>query len=201
MSPSHDPMTCQELESRIEALVDGDLGKPEAESLGLHIARCPGCSRRYQLAVDIRRELRELPELETPAHILEAVLERSRRRSSRRRAWNALWQTPRPVRVALAVAAALGALAIFLPRQMPPSQPAPSAELIHATEEARLALAYLDKVTERTAQNIHHDVFQRHVVLPAARSLSRSLALDEADTAKDSPPSDYRSSDEPTRSS
>jgi len=202
MSRPHDHATCQELALRIEALVDGELEEMEATALHEHFESCPGCARQYRLATEIRQELRGLPELDTPQHVLQAVLGTARRKASRRWSWDSFWQAPRPAWIALGAAtvAALLAVMILIPTQEP-TAPARSAEVERATEEARLALAYLDKLTHRTARDLREDVVQKRVVEPAARGLSRSLKAPETETPTSGPVSDYRSLNDRTRSS
>ncbi len=101
MSLPHDPTSCQGLQLRIEALVDGELESAEKASLEEHLETCPGCARQVHLALGIRRELRALPELDAPSHVLEAALLHSRDRESRRRSWGRLWHAPRPAWIAL----------------------------------------------------------------------------------------------------
>jgi hypothetical protein len=87
---------------------------------------------------------------------------------------------------------------------MPNQEPAPpeqSAEVAIATEEARLALAYLDMLTHRAARDLREDVVKKRVVEPTARGLSRSLNAPETEAPKSGPVSDYRSVNNRTRSS
>ena len=203
MSRPHDATTCEELELRIEALVDGELEAAETASLEEHFEECPTCAKQYRLAIDIRQELRGLPELDTPTHVLEAALNRSRQEEKHRRwSWSSIWQTPRPAWIALgaATAAVLLAVLVLVPTQ-DPSVPERSAEVERATEEAHLALAYLDKLTQRATRDLREDIVQKRVVDPVARGLTRSLKPQESETRTEGPISDHRSSDETTRSS
>ena len=74
-------------------------------------------------------------------------------------------------------------------------------EVERATEEARLALAYLDKLTHRAAQDLREDVVKRRVVEPVTRGLTRSLHSEAAPSHDGGPVSDYRLSQGTTRSS
>ena len=203
MSRPHDATTCEELELRIESLVDGELEAAETAALEEHFEECPTCAKQYRLAIDIRQELRGLPELDAPAHVLEVALNRSRQEEKHRRwSWPSIWQTPRPAWIALgaATAAVLLAVMVLVPTQ-DPFVPERSAEVERATEEARLALAYLDKLTHRATRNLREDIVQRRVVEPAARGLARSLKDQATETSTSGPVSDLRSSDNTTRSS
>lgn len=201
MSRPHDPTSCQDLQLRIEALADGELESAEKASLEEHLEICPDCARQYDLALGIRRELRALPELDAPAHVLEAALQHSRDRESRRWSWSRLWHTPRPAWVALGAAAAVLLSVLILFPTQEPTVPVQSAEVVRATEEARLALAYLDKLTHRAARDLREDVVQKHLIEPAARGLARPLKNQETEAPTSSPISDYRLSYDTTRSS
>lgn len=202
MSRPHDPTSCQGLELHIEALVDGELGTAEKASLESHLETCRDCASQYRLALGIQRELQALPELDAPDHVLEAVLKHSRQGESRRWSWSSLWQASRPAWVALgaATAAALLSILVLIPDPAP-TAPEPSAEVVRATEEARLALAYLDKLTHRTARDLREEVVQKHVVEPTARGLARSLKDSGAEAPTSGPVSDHRLSHDTTRRS
>ena len=201
MSLPDNPSTCQDLELHIEALVDLELEPARIASLEEHLKTCPDCAKQFRLATEIRRELRELPEVDTPSHVLETVFRHAKGGERRRWSWSSLWQLPRPAWIALgAAAASLLATLILLPTQSPPS-PESSMEVIRATQEARLALAYLEKVTQRTARSLHDDVVQKRVVEPAARGLARSLKAPESKTPTIGPVSGHRSHGDTIRSS
>jgi hypothetical protein len=202
MSRPHEPTSCQDFELRIEALVDGELEAAEKASLDEHLENCPACATQFHLALGIRRELRALPELDTPPHVLEAALKHSRRRESRRGSWARFWQAPRPAWLALGAATAAALLSILILAPEPETtEPEITAEVERATEEARLALAYIDKLTHRAARDLREDIVQRRVVEPAARGLTRSLRTQETESPTTGPVSDYRLSNDSTRSS
>ena len=202
MSRPDDKTQCQDLQLRIEALVDEELEHAEATALREHLEMCPACARQVRLATEIRRELRGLPELDTPQRVLDSVLGTVRRKESRRRSWLDFFRAPQPAWIAVGAtaAAALFAVMVLMPNQEP-APPEQSAEVEIATEEARLALAYLDKLTHRAARDLREDVVQKRVVEPAARGLSRSLNAPETKAPKSGPVSDYRSVNNRTRSS
>ncbi|HVT61173.1 MAG TPA: zf-HC2 domain-containing protein [Thermoanaerobaculia bacterium] len=87
------------------------------------------------------------------------------------------WRLPHltPAARIAAVCAAL-LVAILIVRWPHREPPAPSPEeMARATREARFALAYVDQVSRRAALRLRDQVLERHLVLPAARDLSRSL--------------------------
>lgn len=202
MSRLHDPKSCRDLELRLEALVDEEVTAAERRDFQEHLESCPDCAKQYRLALGIHRELQALPELDAPDHVLATVLEQSRQGESRRWSWSRLWQVPRPAWIALGAATAAAVLSILVLVPDPISTvPERSAEVERATEEARLALAYLDKLTHRAARDLREDIVQKRVVEPAARGLARSLQAQEADTPAGGPVSDYRPFPDTTRSS
>jgi hypothetical protein len=89
---------------------------------------------------------------------------------------------------------------VLVPALAPPAS-IRSAEVERATEEARLALAYLDKVTHRAARDLSEDVVKRRVVEPVTRGLTRSLDPEAARSQDSGPVSDLRLSHDTTRSS
>ena len=201
MSRFHDETDCEKHGARIEALVDGELEASQEALLSEHFAVCPDCARQYRLALAIRRELQAMPELDAPAHLLDSALERSRQQPSRRGSWSRFLQLPKPAWIALgAAAAALLSILVLVPDPDPIASPR-SAEVERATEEARLALAYLDKVTHRTARDLREDVVRRRVVEPVTRGLTRSLHPEPTPSHDSGPVSDYRLSQDTTRSS
>ena len=202
MSRPHDETICEQLGPRIEALVDGELERAETISLEEHFAVCPDCARQYRLALVIRRELQAMPELDAPTHVLESALELSRQRQSSRWSWTRLFQLPRPAWVALGATTAAAVLSILVLVPDPVSTvPDQSAEVERATEEARLALAYLDKLTRRAATDLREDIVRRRVVEPVTRGLTRSLSSDTPPSHNTGPVSEYRLFHNTTRSS
>src|SRR5215831_10811797 len=90
--PPCDDLTCGGVRALLEPYVDGELERPEAERLRAHCERCPECAAELRLAGEIRRALRDLPELTAPPEILTRTLahvhsasrfERNRRVQSR----------------------------------------------------------------------------------------------------------------------
>jgi hypothetical protein len=304
--PPADRLTCDDALAQIEPHLDGDLAVAAAERLAAHLEDCPGCAAELRLAAEIRHELRSLPELDCPPHVLARISQASSSRGAGRRSRD--WRHSRQVangpgskaregrtteayskyvervrpsatqetgpfpapqqrghekcgstrvtaearqtiggrrrrlpwrprsakpwsRAAAAWRAALAAgvvaallvggaawhalhrapgaqagnlsdlppqpLADPLPGSPKPPGPRPAAPggkgtpppLPHervstgrAAREARFALAYIDRVSRRAALELRDQVLARHLVLPAARGLSRSLAatLDRA---------------------
>jgi anti-sigma factor (TIGR02949 family) len=168
----HDP-SCDEALDLLEAYVDGDLSADEVARLRSHLEGCAACAAELELATRIQSELRALPELDCPPEVLEKV-----RRAGR---GEVVPFVPRPRSMGLRIAAAaamltltLGGGALFLRLQAQPDSPSPQ-EIAQATQEAKIALAYIGKVTRRTSTDLREDVLQKRLIEPAARGVSRSL--------------------------
>jgi hypothetical protein len=116
-------VSCGEWEARIALLVEGDLPDGEAGAVEAHLAGCAGCRRFAEELRESQRDLRSLGEEDPDRRALAAV---------RRRVLEALDRPARrsPVFVALAAAAGIVALAVFLSwegadRLSEPPAPAP----------------------------------------------------------------------------
>lgn len=177
-----DLMTCDEALDWIEPFVDGDLESEEADRLRSHLAACQACAGELALAERIQKELRALPQPDCPPEILEKVVRTGR--------GQVVPFPARPLRVRIAAAAALLALAVgggslFLHYQHPHDQPSPE-QVAQATREARLALAYLGRATRKAGFDVRDEVLEKRLVIPATRSVSRSLGEVRDETRKES---------------
>jgi anti-sigma factor (TIGR02949 family) len=178
-----EPMTCDEALDLLEPFVDGELPPAEADRFRSHLQGCRACAGELTLAERVQRELRALPQPDCPPEVIERVVRAGRGQvvpfPSRDRA---------PLRVRIAAAAALLALAVgggslFLHYQHPSDSPSPE-QVAQATREARLALAYLGRTTRKAGFEIRDEVLEKRLVIPAARSVSRSLG-EPADPANE----------------
>ncbi len=191
-------LPCTAVLEQLEAHVDGELAAAEAAAVEAHLEGCPACAAEHALAVDLQRELRALPELDTPRSVLlelsrEAERARFRRpaRSRRRPAmfrwpsfgavfrWPPFGVTPARAATALFAAMVIGGGLLWdrgvpAPAEAPPA--ADPAAVARATEEARYALAYLTRVNRRAGLKLRDDLFVKRIARPSARSLARSLA-------------------------
>jgi anti-sigma factor RsiW len=174
------PEDCAAILPLLEPYLDGELSPAEAEGVREHAARCPACAAELRLAQAIQEGLRKLPELDTPPALLSRV-HNAAEMPAEILPFERPSPTTRPRRSQLAALAAalvlalLGALLLFQLRS--PQAPQPSAaEIARATAEARYALAYVGRASRRAGLEIKDEVLPEHLVAPAARSLSRSLA-------------------------
>jgi anti-sigma factor RsiW len=170
--PHHDP-ACDEALDLLDPYVDGDLSADESSRLRSHLERCPACAAELELAARIQLELRALPDLDCPPEVLERVQRAGR--------GEVVPFVPRQRATGLRIAAAaamlvltLGGGALFLHIQRQPDQPSPE-EIAQATQEAKIALAYLGEVTRRTRLDLLDDVLQKRLVEPVTHGVTRSL--------------------------
>jgi anti-sigma factor RsiW len=173
---------CEVALEALEPYLDGDLPPAEAARLREHLECCPDCAAELELAARIQRELRSLPELDCPPEVLERV-----RRTGR---GEVVPFAPRRFAAGFRIAAAAAVLALavgggilFLHVQRQTERPTPQ-EIAQATREARFALAYLGKVTRRASLGVRDEVFEKRLVAPAVRSVSRSLGGPPAEQSK-----------------
>jgi anti-sigma factor (TIGR02949 family) len=166
-------LRCDEALEILEAYLDGDLPSAEASRVREHLERCPACAAELELAGRIQRELRSLPELDCPPELVERIHEAGRGEVVPFRPREPVlgW---RLAAAAALLALAIGGGALFLRVQQQSDRPSPQ-EIAKATAEARYALAYIGKVTRRTRLSLQDDVFQKRLVEPASRGVSRSL--------------------------
>jgi|GEM_PF-5932140 len=164
-------MGCGNAVERLEALVDGELGAREQAAVESHLASCPGCRRERTRALALRGALRELPNLDPPADLLERVRAaaraedeaRQRRGRSRRRAWPAL----------AAAAVVLLAAGATLLRTTARSLPDP--QLVRARVEVTYAFALVADTCRRAGALAGREVVAKRIVDPSAGALSRAL--------------------------
>jgi len=171
MNRPHDALSCAEALDLLEPYLDGDLTQGEADRVRRHLDACPACAAELSLAARIQSELRALPQPDCPPEVIERVRRAGRGEvvpfPSRERA-------PRWRIAAAAALIALGAGggSLFVHLQHIRQQQEQVAE---ATREARLALAYFGKVTRRAGLDVRDEVLEKRLVIPVARSVSRSL--------------------------
>ena len=184
MNPIDPQKACDEVLDALEAFLDGDLEAAEAARIKKHLEGCPACAAELALAERIQRELRSLPQLDCPPEVLERVQRASGKvlpfaapagsaPSSRRSSLR-----PRLAAAAALVALTLGGGLVFLQFQEQSQQPS-AAEVARAEREARFALAYFGKVSRRASLDLRDQVIEKRLLLPATRSVARSLSLTE----------------------
>jgi anti-sigma factor (TIGR02949 family) len=176
MNGPHDALPCEEALDLLEPYLDGDLPPGEMDRVRRHLDGCPACAAELALAARIQSELRALPQPDCPPEVIERVRRAGRGEvvpfPSRERA--SRWRTAATAAlVALAVGG--GALGVHVRHARQQEE-----QVAEATREARLALAYFGKVTRRAGLDVRDEVLEKRLVVPAARSLSRSLGEAES---------------------
>ena len=197
MSRQSEAPSCDRVLEHLEALVDGELdsvigGEPsaslDAAAAAAHLESCVACAAEAELALAVRRELRALPQPDTPAATLASVLQRTAEAAAfSPHARRSRWTHPRRLAwAAIFVPAALGAglwLAALQDWRLetrplsPPQAPAADPEAVaRATREARYALAYLHRLNRRAGLKLQQDLLIDRLAVPTVRTLSRSLS-------------------------
>lgn len=101
-------MNCARFETLLSEYMDQTLEAPVRQVMEEHARSCPACSRLRRQVKSLRQELEHFPLLEPPAHLLEAILDRTWGRRPVRSLWSDLFlPTVRPFltqRYALATA-------------------------------------------------------------------------------------------------
>src|SRR3954447_20353002 len=171
MNRPHDALPCEEALDLLEPYMDGDLPSGEMDRVRRHLDGCPACAAELSLAARIQRELRALPQPDCPPEVIERVRRAGRGEvvpfPSRERAPR--W---RIAAAAALVALAVGGGSLFVHLQHVRQQ---EEQVAQATREARLALAYFGKVTRKAGLDVRDEVLEKRLVVPVARSVSRSL--------------------------
>lgn len=178
MSPHPENPDCSMVLERLDELLDRSLEPVEAGPLATHIGHCPECAAEHRLATQIRRELRELPELDAPAEVLEDLFLKTTRRRAPSLPWNRLWLPSLDSRwIALATASALVValcVSVVLDRR-PMSADGTDPMVARATLEARYALSLLGRASHRTGLELRHEILGERVFAPLNRETSQSL--------------------------
>lgn len=180
MTRPHD-LPCEEALDLLEPYMDGDLPPGEMDRVRRHLDGCPTCAAELALAARIQRELRALPQPDCPPEVIERVRRAGRGEvvpfPSRERAPR--W---RIAAAAALLALGVGGGALFVHVQHVREQEQQQEQVAQATREARLALAYFGKVTRKAGLDVRDEVLEKRLVVPVARSVSRSLGnIDSAD--------------------
>ena len=171
---------CEWMQDRIDLYADGELSPAEAAVADLHLTRCLRCANELQLARQVTGALRSLPAVRCPDSIPEAVRARiaatgTARRSETPWPWYYRWQEffKRPAIVGVTTALLLVVItAIFGEKQAPRSE-FTQEQIEQAELDAKLALAYIGKVTSRAGVTVREDVFERRVFEPIMRAVQR----------------------------
>jgi anti-sigma factor RsiW len=173
MSRHRDVPGCERVLGDLERYVDGDMAQLEQEAVARHLDSCEGCRTELDLALAVRDELRALPMFDAPTRVIEATRAATSPTVPDGGMWR--WWRLRPS-PAWAVAAALVLAAVLAPLVLSPPREEPvvveTLEIEQATEQVRLALAYVGQYSRRAGVEIRDGLIVERLVVPAAEGLS-----------------------------
>lgn len=177
-------MKCEQVQHRLEALIEGDLLKKEREAVTAHLQTCTDCRRQWEQVRVMQGALRSLPTQPCPAHIVQDVLEQTRRAPSGVRDPRSLLRPLlRPAwRVAIGLVLAVTVVLVLRPLfDRAPSDRTMYAEqeVRESLEEAKWALAYVHRVMVRTQVIVQDEVIPNRVVHPIRRSVDKAIEIIE----------------------
>ena len=156
---------------RIDALVAGELEPAEETAMARHVLACPDCAAELGAAERVEAELRALPALDAPPELvarLHAIAEPPTAAQAARRPW--------PVALAATLAAVV-AVGWWWSREpatgsLDTVEARPSAaEVMRATEEARLALAVVARLGRKARAEVRDEVLIERLAEPVLESL------------------------------
>ena len=177
MSQLPENWNCEEIRQHLEIFLDGKLPETAAIQIQSHLEDCPGCAAQTRLARDIHNELRVLPEFDTPAPVLQQILDQTVRTESPPNASVSFWgRWPGPVWAALAATglALLLGVGVLNQQSTDPVEP-DAAAIAQATAEARYALARTGLLTRKAGLVIRDKTLRDRIAAPTSRGLSRAL--------------------------
>jgi hypothetical protein len=127
-------MNCQELDERLDAWVDGELGAAAAAEVESHLASCTLCRERERRLRQLLAHAASLPRSVTPPRDLWPGIAR---RVERERSWSWAAGGSRPWALAAAATVVVGLAAVLWTGRAPSA--VRTVEIPVATPEARLA--------------------------------------------------------------
>ncbi|TET35056.1 MAG: hypothetical protein E3J72_13155 [Planctomycetota bacterium] len=107
-------MNCEEIKSRIQEFLDGELGNEEAEQVSRHLESCDRCRSEADAMRQVINAVAGLPRASAPGDFLESVLVRRRKESGEKPADNIVSIQRRPFTSRIVGLAATVIVAIIL---------------------------------------------------------------------------------------
>jgi hypothetical protein len=172
-----DGQGCTDILNRLDAWIDGDLGESEAALVEAHIDRCASCRAARQVAEEMVVELRSLPDFKVPERVLRAVRTRVR---------PTLWEKlkdildgsmQRPVTAGAVLAVVVLVVVTVSPWRDRSALQYTDQEIERATEETKLALAYVGSITRRAELRVKKKIFDDGVAAQTVSGVRRSLKI------------------------
>ncbi|UCE17797.1 MAG: zf-HC2 domain-containing protein [Gemmatimonadota bacterium] len=173
-------VTCKKIDSLLESFVDGDLALDLSQDIRDHVADCPDCRIKLQLAKDIAAELHCFPQQTCPDSVVQKVLARVQTR--RKTVFGRLLPALSQVRPRYDLGFSLGfvlilvafvSLSIYHPslifKDKRPHYT--EEEIAQAKKDIYMALGYVNYATNRMQQIIEKEVVPQKVIRPLQKSL------------------------------
>lgn len=171
-----DDQRCSDILDRLDAWIDGDLGESEAALVEAHIDRCASCRAERQVAEELAIELRSLPDYQVPERVLRAVRTRVRPTLWERlkRLLDGSMQRPVTAVTILAVVVLVVMVSPWRDRSAPQYT---DQEIARATEETKLALAYVGSITRRAEIRVKEKIFDDGVAAQTVSGVRQTLKI------------------------
>jgi anti-sigma factor RsiW len=188
--PQHaEARPCGWVLERLGAWIDGELSETEYASVAAHIEGCESCQRERFVAEAVVTELRALPEFELSEAVVQAVARRTRPGVTERFSSYFEGVIRRPLAVVTALAAVVATIVIVSPWRSPSRPEYSEQEIARATNELRMAFAYVGAITRRAELRVTERVLDQDVAQTTVRGVRRSLQIiGEAGTVAMEPP-------------
>ena len=175
MSPLRESFDCDGVDERLEAFVDGDLSSFELRAVEAHLKGCPDCLEVLEHARQVRAELRSLPSFELPDRVVRAASASIDQRSRRREGPAAFSHWWRRVPTFVAAAAAIVLVVSLGPRHKPLESGASTADAEQLAADARLALAYVGRMTHYAERELRDRVVLGDPAVATVRGVVQAM--------------------------
>lgn len=146
-------MTCQEIENRAIAYLDGKLSPPEREAVEQHFQRCPACAERMRGFAQVSALLSEWEDIQ-PSAGFQARLEQRIQETAPAGWWESFWSRLLPVPAPSPAFATVLLVVVLFSAMVMRYSPAPGETFVNQQPEAT-ASAIPQAVDELTlSQNL-----------------------------------------------
>jgi anti-sigma factor RsiW len=179
MTQSKHETLCQWVNENLEGYLDRDMTPSDRAMAESHFRQCAACAAELKLAQRVTSSLRDLPVLDCPARVTDAVYGQieatPKRRNSARRDWRRLLSPViwRPALAGVVTVLLVAMIAIVGGRKQ--VSPAYSArDLARARVEAKWALTFVNQVTQRTGMKMKDELLDPRVIRPVMRAVEKT---------------------------
>jgi len=176
--PSSNKKTCSWVDERIDLFIDDELSQDESAALSGHIEECKGCAEDIAFARSMLAELHALPEHRCPGGVVSRAASEIEHRSltigERVGAWidTQLSTLLRPAMAAMVVIAVVVGVFVMSQRGSINKNDTMTAEA--ASNEVKMAFAYVGKYTMRADKIFREDVMGGRVVPAMDKAMRES---------------------------